>query len=103
MLVGISACSSIPDSTKELLDKPVDCATADEDIAALDAATPNTGERAVAGVRSLLPVAIATGVITRDYRDRASVAVGKLERDIDNKIADIYEACAQGSEEGSDS
>lgn len=93
-----ASCSTISDDTKALLDKPIDCQTADEDIAALDAALPSTGKRVTSTVRSLAPVAIATGVITRDYRDRARVATGDLSRDINTKIADIYETCGTGEE-----
>ncbi len=91
--VALAACSTIPQTTEDLLAKPIDCATADSDIEALTEAIPGAGSRARSAVRSILPFAVATALITRDYRDRARVATGRLERDINNKIADIYETC----------
>ncbi|MEO1242424.1 MAG: hypothetical protein AAFX54_10985 [Pseudomonadota bacterium] len=93
----VTACATIPDETNAGLDKPIDCSTADEDVAALTSAIPGRRERRRVVLKSLTPVGAATGIITRDYRDRARVATGQLERDLNNKIADIYEQCGQGT------
>ena len=98
-LLVLSACSTIEDSTKDQLAKPVSCETADEDIATLTAAIPSNLQRTRAAIRSVVPVAAATGIVTRDYRDRARVAVGLHERDLNTKIADIYEECGEGEGE----
>lgn len=94
-----AACSTIPEETETLLYKPIDCSRADEDIAALTAEIPEGGDRRRAAIRSLTPVGIATGIVTRDYRDRARVATGRLEKDLNNKIADIYEECGQQAQQ----
>jgi len=98
-LALVAGCATASDTEREaLLDKPVDCATADEDIAALTAALPSNTERGASVLRTLTPVGAATSIITLQYRDRAKVATGRTGRAINNKIADIYEACASGEE-----
>ena len=92
-----AACTTVHDRNEVLLDKPIDCSSADEDIAALAAAIPGRRARVRAALGTLTPVGVATGVVTRDYRDRARMATGRLEKDLNNKIADIYEQCGQGA------
>ena len=92
-----AACTTVHDKNEALLEKPIDCSTADEDIAALTSAIPGRRARIRATLGTLTPVGVATGVVTRDYRDRARMATGKLEKDLNNKIADIYEQCGKGA------
>ena len=92
-----TACTTIYDKNEVLLEQPIDCSTADEDIAALTAATPEPRQRIRAAIGTVMPVGAATGVVTRDYRDRARLATGGFEKDLNNKIADIYEQCGQGA------
>ncbi|MEO1309610.1 MAG: hypothetical protein AAFV51_01415 [Pseudomonadota bacterium] len=87
------ACSSIPKSTKDALNKPVNCETAEEDLIELAAGLPTGRQRARAVVTSLVPAGLALGVITMDLRNRAKVVNGTLESDIYNKMADITAEC----------
>ena len=89
----LAACNAIPKETRVMLAEPVDCTSADEDVQALIAAIPSGRDRALAGVGTVTPGGVATGIVTLDWRARARVATGGLERDINNKIADIYDAC----------
>tara|TARA_R110000765_G_scaffold53003_1_gene106429 strand:- start:126 stop:470 length:345 start_codon:yes stop_codon:yes gene_type:complete len=75
------------------LDAPIECATADTDIAALEAAQPSPGERARSILQSATPVGVVTGAATRSYADRASVAIGKTGSDIETRIAEIKQQC----------
>lgn len=76
-----------------LLDAPIDCSTADADIAALEAARPSSGERARSVLQSATPVGVVTGVATRSYADRAAVAAGKTGSDIEDRIVEIEQGC----------
>ncbi|MEL6171255.1 MAG: hypothetical protein AAFR02_04485 [Pseudomonadota bacterium] len=99
LLLLVASCATAShDDRDALLAKPVDCATADADIEALTDALPSGGERTLSALQSITPVGLATGAVRREYRDRASVATGKTERNINSKIADIYETCSPDDE-----
>lgn len=92
-LLVIGGCSSIPKSTRQALEKPVDCATAEEDLIELAAGLPSGRKKARAVVTSLIPAGLVVGVVSRDLRNRAKVVNGTLEADIYNKMADINDEC----------
>ena len=95
---ALAACAQTPqDDRADLLDRPIDCATADIDLAALEAAIPGAGERAIAGVRLVLPVARLTGRATGQLDDRREIASGRSEEDLRGRIAEIQAACPGAS------
>lgn len=77
----------------DMLDRPIDCAVADVDIAALEAAIPDAAERAAAGVRLVVPVARIAGRVTGQLDDRREIASGRTEDDLRARIAEIKLAC----------
>ncbi|MEO1309602.1 MAG: hypothetical protein AAFV51_01375 [Pseudomonadota bacterium] len=91
--LAVCACSTIPEETQAALDKPVNCETAEEDIAVLEDALPGGRAKARAVIRSVTPAGLVMGAVSRDLRDRAKVVSGTLEADLYNKMADIYEEC----------
>lgn len=84
---------SISGEAKHRLDKPVNCATAKQDVEALEAERASVGERALAGVRTVMPIAAVAGIISNDYNDRMAVALGDYNADLEAKIADIRSTC----------
>ena len=93
-LLSLLACASpIPETTDELLTRPVSCDSAAEHIAALEAAKPSAGEQATAAATSVVPAAAVVGVVSGTAGDKARVATGGLARDIDAKIAKIRVDC----------
>ncbi|MEL6472500.1 MAG: hypothetical protein AAFQ21_00315 [Pseudomonadota bacterium] len=91
MLGGCATASH--DERSALLNQPITCATAEADIAALEAALPSRGERARSVVQSVTPVGVATGVVTGSYSDRASVLTGATEDELRTRIDEIETAC----------
>lgn len=103
VLTSLSACAlsekntslvpSISEESRANLDKGVNCATAQQDIKVLEEEHASVGRRMVAGVRSVLPIAIVAGILTNDYNDRVEVATGQYNEDIEKKIAEIKKTC----------
>ena len=94
LLWPLLACASpIPETTDELLTRPVRCGSAAEHIASLEAARPSAGEQATAAVTSVVPAAAVVGVVSGTAGDKARVATGGLDRDIDAKIDKIRADC----------
>lgn len=90
---NVSPMPSITSEEKKELAKPVDCSTAQQDIATLEKERASVGGRIVAGVRSIFPIAAVAGILTGDYSDRVAVASGKYNDDIAAKIEEIKSVC----------
>jgi len=91
LLVGCT--TTIYEERESLLAEPVDCAVADEDIAALEAAMPSRRERALSVVQTVHPVGAASGVVTGSYRDRAAVLTGRTKDELSARIEEIRQTC----------
>ena len=89
-LVG---CATISEEAKYEIDKPVDCSTAEYDIKILEGAKASAGKQALSGVRAVLPAGAVVGILSGDYKNRAKVATGQYNKDIDAKIQQIKDTC----------
>jgi hypothetical protein len=76
-----------------LLAQPVNCETAQEDIAALEAAMPSRGERAGSALKTVTPVGVVTGVVTHSYKNSAAVLTGRTKEELAGRISEIRAAC----------
>ena len=93
LLVAGCASTAIYDERESLLAEPVDCTVAEEDIAALEAAMPSRGERALSVVQTVTPIGAASGVVRGSYRDRAAVLTGRTEGELSARIDEIRQTC----------
>ena len=89
----LTSCASITKEQKALLAKPIGCSSWEADIAALEAEKVSAAKQTAAGARSVLPAAAAVGILSGDYKNRARVATGQYNRDIEAKIAEIRRQC----------
>lgn len=101
-LSGLGACSnrenlsplpSIDPKVKANLAAPVDCRYAKRDIALLEEEKASVAKQLLSGVRSVMPIAAVAGILMGDYRDRAEVATGQYNADIEAKIEHIKRTC----------
>ena len=90
---ALVSCSSISEQSQTELAKPVNCETATQDIAALETHKASRTRRVAAGVTSVMPMGAAQGMATGDTRARGSVATGRYNQQIDDKIAEIKKTC----------
>jgi uncharacterized lipoprotein len=90
----LAGCSTTTTTEQaDLLDQPIDCATADVDIAALETAIPGAAQRVAAGVRLIIPVSRIVGRATGKLDDRREIASGRTEDDLRARIEEIKAAC----------
>lgn len=89
--------SPVSDQLKYDLDKPIDCGSAEADIATLENEKISSTEQIKAGAKTVVPVAAARGILHRDYIDRARVASGEYNLEIDEKIRQIKAKCSPGN------
>jgi len=102
VLVSLSGCANrtnlsphptISPEAKESLEAPINCSTAYRDIEVLEDEKASVGKQIISGVRAVVPFSAAAGILMGDYRDRAEVATGKYNEDIEAKIAEIKRQC----------
>ncbi len=95
LTVALASCASASKKEREeLVGHPINCDVAEADIAALEAAKPAAGERALSAVKTATPVGAVASVLTGSYRDNASVLVGRTSRELDGRIEEIKAECA---------
>ncbi|MDD5618732.1 MAG: hypothetical protein PHG69_06530 [Candidatus Omnitrophica bacterium] len=87
----------VSDQLKYDLGKPIDCSSAENDIAVLESEKISSTEQVKAGVKTVVPAAAARGILHRDYIDRARVASGEYNLEIDEKIRQIKDKCGPGN------
>lgn len=90
---NVSPLPAISAETKQELAKPVNCTTAPNDIAVLEEERASVAKRVLKGAQMVMPIGAAVGILLGDYKDRAAVATGKYNADIENKIAEIRQTC----------
>ena len=92
--VLLAACASpISEEVKRELEKPVDCSTAKQDIALFEKEKASVAKQTAAGVTSVLPIGLVSGVVSGTAGDKAKVATGEYNEQLDAKIAQIESAC----------
>ncbi len=94
---NISPRPSISDDAKAKMNKPVNCATARQDIAELEDEKASVAKQVVSGVRSVVPFSAAAGLLMGDYQDRVEVSSGQYNADLQAKIDQIKMACGISS------
>ncbi len=94
LLAVLAGCATTSHAEREtLLAAPINCATAQTDIAALEAAMPSRRERARSAVQSVTPVGAVGGVVTGTYDERLGVLTGGAEEELSARIAAIQSEC----------
>ena len=97
LLVGCA--TSNHDERASLLAEPVNCESAEADIAALEAAMPSRRERALSAVQTVTPVGAVSGVATGSYKDRAAVLTGRTQGELNARIEEIETTCGLSRED----
>ena len=98
-VVFLASCGSpVSKEAKMQMQKPIDCADAKEDIAALENEKASTLQRVGAGARFVVPVAVVVNIFQEGsgsdkVKERKSVASGDYNKAIDAKIAEIKSTC----------
>ena len=73
--------------------QPVDCTTAEGDIRLLQQEKTHVAQQIVAGVTTITPAGLVIGVVTGTVKPKVNVAIGKYNKMIDARIAEIKETC----------
>lgn len=72
---------------------PINCATAQGDIRLLMHEKTHVEQQILAGVKSIVPASAVVGLVTGGEEENVSMATGDYNKKIDEKIAEIKQAC----------
>ncbi|HTN69662.1 MAG TPA: hypothetical protein VMO00_01075 [Methylomirabilota bacterium] len=94
LFLTLAACAPpITQEAEQDLQSPINCATAQDDIALLQSEKSNVNQQMLAGVTSMLPAAAVMGLLTGRQQQREEVLTGQYNTMIDEKIYSIKTTC----------
>jgi hypothetical protein len=103
MTFVLAACGqTVSDDAKMKLSKDVECATAQQDIAALEESRASTLKQITTGAQYVMPPAVIInifrsynqdGTSEEFYTDREQVVTGEYNKSIEAKIEEIERIC----------
>jgi len=94
LFLWMSGCAPpITQEAKQDLQRPINCTTAQDDIAVLQSEKSNVNQQMLAGVTSMVPAAAVMGLLTGRQEDREEVLTGQYNDMIDEKINGIRTTC----------
>jgi hypothetical protein len=91
LLVGCA--STTPTERADMLDRPINCSSADVDIAVLKEAIPGANERLASRVRLVIPISHIAGRLSGEHDARREIASGRTEETLRARIAEIEATC----------
>jgi hypothetical protein len=89
----VPACAMQYKQTEQQMKQPINCATAEGDIRALQSEKANVAQQIAAGVSSIVPAGLVIGLVTGTEGSKMSVATGDYDKMIDQRIAEIKQKC----------
>jgi len=94
LLGGCSAKAPAPEKqVNASLDKPIDCSTAQADIATLNSEKARTSQEIEAGASSIIPIGAVAHLFGGSEKQSFEIGTGEYNKKLDAKIAQIKEQC----------
>jgi hypothetical protein len=93
--VVVAGCQSQPNvqQVDQQVAAPVNCATAEGDLRALQAEKVSTGKMIADGVTAITPIGLVAGAAQGTEKGKLQIASGQYNEMIDQKIVQIKTAC----------
>ncbi len=92
-LILLPACRAIPKEAKIELAKPVDCATAPQDIKILKSEKASVEKMFFDGVTAVAPAGAVLSILTLQEKDKLEVSIGVYNHRLTRKIEEIQKTC----------
>ena len=89
----VAGCRTISKEAKYDLAKPVDCATAAQDLASLKREKASVEKMFFDGVTAVAPAGAVIGILTLQEKDKLEVAIGVYNHRLSRKIEEIQQTC----------
>ncbi|GEM_PF-6729586 len=95
-IICLTGCASVTEKVQRVeakVEQAIDCKNAQMDIMYLEDARATTQEKLLNGVATILPTTAVLNLISGEYRHRQSIATGKLDDILQQKILAISDHC----------
>ncbi len=94
-VAAIAGCQSQPNvqQVDQQVAAPVNCATAEGDLRALQAEKVSTAKMIADGVTAITPIGLVAGTATGKEKSKLQIASGDYNQMIDRKIVQIKTTC----------
>ena len=93
--VGMTACATAKKEKQTMADTklPVQCATAEGDLRALNSEKTHVGSEIAAGASAIIPIGLVVNVVTGEEGTQWKVTTGEYNKMLDARIAEIKSTC----------
>jgi len=95
VVILLSACAPISQQAKQDIAKPINCTTCAGDIRVLRSEKASVAKEIANGATAIYPAAAVLGMLTGTEGAKFQVATGDYNKMIDDKIAQIQNACPE--------
>jgi len=93
-IISLIACAAQKQKQVEQdMKQPINCATAEGDIRALEHEKAHVAEQVAAGVTAIVPAGLVIGLVSGTEETKMRVSTGDYNEMIDKRIAAIKEKC----------
>ena len=89
----LSACATQQKKVEKEMKMPINCATAEGDIRALEHEKAHVAQRIVEGATAIIPMSLVIGLAMGTEGEKIRVATGEYNNLIDKRIAEIKAHC----------
>lgn len=93
LAIFLTACASQQKQVEKEMKQPINCATAEGDIRALEHEKAHVAEQIAEGVTAIVPMSLVVGIITGTEGEKMRVATGEYNKMIDKRIDEIKSEC----------
>ena len=95
VVVGLSACATAKKEKQTMKDTklPVQCATAEGDLRALQGEKVHVGSEIAAGASAIIPIGLVVNAVTLEEGTQFKVMTGDYNKMLDERIALIKSTC----------
>lgn len=93
LALTMASCAMQQKKVEKEMEQPINCATAEGDLRALEKEKAHVGEQIAEGVTAIVPMSLVVGVLTGTESTKFEVATGDYNKMIDKRIAEIKAQC----------
>lgn len=93
LALTMASCAMQQEKVEKEMKQPINCATAEGDLRALEKEKAHVGEQIAEGVTAIVPMSLVVGILTGTESTKFEVATGDYNKMIDKRIAEIKAQC----------
>jgi hypothetical protein len=93
LVFSVTSCAMEQKKVEKEMNQPINCATAEGDLRALNKEKAHVAEQIAEGVTAIVPMSLVVGLLTGTEGTKFEVATGDYNKMIDKRMAEIKAQC----------